>query len=157
MSIRSREHERGSALIVGLVFLLVMTIIGVTAMQGTSLQERMAGNLRDRTLAFQATEAALRAGETWLLVPANETAAQGHADLAAPQNWNGGGSHGTAAGFIADALHSADPVFHISPPRLVRVGASLPPEFRRVYEVTARGVGGSDTAVVVIQSRMDPE
>jgi type IV pilus assembly protein PilX len=32
-------------------------------MQGTSQQENMAGNVRDRNLAFQAAEAALRAGE----------------------------------------------------------------------------------------------
>ena len=51
--------NRGSALIIALVFLLVMTLIGVTAMQGTSQQETMAGNMRDRSLAFQAAEAAL--------------------------------------------------------------------------------------------------
>lgn len=36
-----------------------MTLIGTTAMQGTH-QQRMAGNMRDRNLAFQAAEAALR-------------------------------------------------------------------------------------------------
>ena len=51
--------NRGSALIIALVFLLVMTLIGTTAMQGTSQQETMAGNMRDRSLAFQAAEAAL--------------------------------------------------------------------------------------------------
>jgi type IV pilus assembly protein PilX len=40
-----------------------MTLIGVTAMQGTTQQESMAGNARQRNLAFQAAEAALRAGE----------------------------------------------------------------------------------------------
>jgi type IV pilus assembly protein PilX len=48
-------------LIVSLVILVVMTIVGVTAMRGTALEERMAGNLRDGTLAFEAAEAALRA------------------------------------------------------------------------------------------------
>jgi type IV pilus assembly protein PilX len=32
----------------------------------TSLEEKMAGNMRDRNLAFQAAEAALNAGETYL-------------------------------------------------------------------------------------------
>lgn len=58
--------QRGSALIIALVFLLVMTLIGVTAMQGTTQQEGMAGNTRQRNLAFQAAEAALRGGESIL-------------------------------------------------------------------------------------------
>lgn len=51
--------QRGSALIVALVFLLVMTLIGTTAMQGTTQQERMAGNYLDRMMSFQSTEGAL--------------------------------------------------------------------------------------------------
>lgn len=60
---RASILQQGSALIIALVFLLAMTLIGTTAMQGTSQQENMAGNVRDRNLAFQAAEAALRAGE----------------------------------------------------------------------------------------------
>ena len=55
-----RLTQGGSALIVALVFLLVMTLIGTTAMQGTTQQERMAGNYLDRMKAFQAAEGALK-------------------------------------------------------------------------------------------------
>ena len=61
----SRKDQRGVVLIVSLIFLLVLTLIGVTASQSTILQERMAGNVKDRNMALQASEAALRAGETW--------------------------------------------------------------------------------------------
>lgn len=64
--IHGTAWQRGSALIVSLVFLLVMTLIGVAAMQGTTQQENMANNARQRNLAFQSAEAALRAGETIL-------------------------------------------------------------------------------------------
>ena len=37
--VRGATWQRGSALIVSLVFLLVMTLIGVAAMQGTTQQE----------------------------------------------------------------------------------------------------------------------
>ena len=154
---RFARAERGAALIVGLVMLLIMTLIGATAMQSTTLQERMAGNTRDRHLAFQASEAALRAGEQWLMQPGNLDVADGHADLADPASWDGAGNHGSVDGFVSDDLHRANPVFHVSPPRLVRVGTTLPPEFRRIYEVTARGVGGTETAVVILQSKVDPE
>ena len=56
-------QERGAVLIVALVMLLLLTVIGLSSMRGTSLQETMAGNLRDTSLAQQAAEAALRAGE----------------------------------------------------------------------------------------------
>jgi type IV pilus assembly protein PilX len=63
---RNTSAQRGSALIVSLVFLLLLTILGVTAMRSSVLQERMAGNTRDTNLAFQAAETALRAGENIL-------------------------------------------------------------------------------------------
>jgi type IV pilus assembly protein PilX len=47
-------------LVVSLIVLLVMTLIGITSMQTTVLEERMAGNLRDRNLSFQAAEAGLQ-------------------------------------------------------------------------------------------------
>ncbi len=56
-------HESGAALFVCLVFLLIMTIVGLAGMQNTSLQEKMAGHLRDSDLAFQAAESALKVGE----------------------------------------------------------------------------------------------
>ena len=52
-----------------MVMLLAMTVLGVTAMRNTTLQERMAGNLRDSNLAFQAAERALREGEKFLRSP----------------------------------------------------------------------------------------
>jgi type IV pilus assembly protein PilX len=58
--------QRGFVLIVALVLLLVLTILGLAAAQSTSLEERMAGNARNRDLAFQAAEAGLRAAESCL-------------------------------------------------------------------------------------------
>lgn len=57
------SRERGAVLIVALVMLLLLTVIGLSSMRGTSLQENMAGNMRDSNLALQASEAALRKGE----------------------------------------------------------------------------------------------
>lgn len=58
--------QRGSVLIVSLVFLLLLTIVGVSAMNMTSLQEKMSGNFRDHDLAFQASEAALVEAEDYV-------------------------------------------------------------------------------------------
>jgi len=61
------KRQRGVVLIVALILLLVLTMIGVGVTQSTSLEERMAGNNRDKDLAFQAGEAGLRQGEDGLL------------------------------------------------------------------------------------------
>jgi type IV pilus assembly protein PilX len=55
-----RSSQRGAVLIVTLLFLVILTMLGVTAMSGTTMEERMAGNARDGSIALQAAEAALR-------------------------------------------------------------------------------------------------
>ncbi|MDF3021930.1 MAG: pilus assembly protein [Steroidobacteraceae bacterium] len=50
-------------MVVALIFLVVMTMLILASIRGTVMQERMAANLYDRSLAFQAAEAALREGE----------------------------------------------------------------------------------------------
>lgn len=52
-------QQRGIALVVALVLLVIVTLLGLAAIRGTSLQEKMAGNSYDREIGFQAAEAAL--------------------------------------------------------------------------------------------------
>lgn len=54
------NSQKGVALVTGLIFLVVLTLISVAAIRSTSLEERMAGNARDQNIAFQAAEAAVR-------------------------------------------------------------------------------------------------
>lgn len=58
-----KRAERGVALVVALVLLLVATLIGLSGIRGTNLQERMSANMYDRSLAFQRAEASLRDAE----------------------------------------------------------------------------------------------
>lgn len=52
--------QKGSALIVGLIIVLMLTLLGITTLRTTALEERMAGNQRDVNIAFQSAEGALR-------------------------------------------------------------------------------------------------
>lgn len=52
--------QRGIALVVALVLLLVITLVGLAAVRGTIMQQKMSANLYDREVAFQNAEAALR-------------------------------------------------------------------------------------------------
>ncbi|OOG13526.1 PilX N-terminal domain-containing pilus assembly protein [Pseudomonas sp. C9] len=56
--------QRGMALLVSLVFLLLLTLIGLSSMQNATLQEKMAGSVSLRNQSFQGAEAALRVGES---------------------------------------------------------------------------------------------
>lgn len=62
-----RKRESGVALIVSLIFLMLMTLISTSSMRIATMQERMAGNMRDWNIGFQRAEASLRAAEEWLL------------------------------------------------------------------------------------------
>jgi type IV pilus assembly protein PilX len=57
-------RQRGMALLVSLIFLLLLTLIGVSSMQNATLQEKMAGSVSLRNQSFQGAEAALRVGES---------------------------------------------------------------------------------------------
>lgn len=66
---RMRRHparQRGIALAVALFLLILITLIGLVAIRGTTVQQRMTANFYDRELAFQNAEAGLRAGQALL-------------------------------------------------------------------------------------------
>ncbi|PCJ17800.1 MAG: hypothetical protein COB04_08045 [Gammaproteobacteria bacterium] len=56
-------HQRGVILVTSLFILLLMTMLGITGVTTTSLEEKMAANLRDHYLAFQSAETSLLTGE----------------------------------------------------------------------------------------------
>jgi type IV pilus assembly protein PilX len=58
--------QRGAVLVVSLIFLLVVTMLAVSSISGTVLEEKMAGNTRDRNVAFQAAEGGVREAEEFL-------------------------------------------------------------------------------------------
>jgi type IV pilus assembly protein PilX len=59
----SRHHQCGMSLFPALMFLLVLAVLGVSALNSTVMQEKMVANTKDANLAFQAAEAGLRDGE----------------------------------------------------------------------------------------------
>ena len=73
----NHRAQRGVALIVALILLVVATLIGLAASRGTMLQERMSSNSYDRSLAFQRSEAALRAAEAVITAEGNIVALGG--------------------------------------------------------------------------------
>ena len=61
-----RTHQRGVVMVISLIALLLLSLIGTTAMRSSTMQEKISGNLRDQDVAFQAAEAALHEAEAFL-------------------------------------------------------------------------------------------
>jgi len=160
-------------LIISLMLLLLLTIIGVTAMNNVTLEERMAGNLRDADLAFQAAEAALRDGENWLSpLPISPAECTGTPPDACATVWKQGILNNlqnedyswwntTGRDYLTAAANefsgvTRDPVFIIEYNTFVRdslvVGQGSTVTGRDFYLVTSRAEGGSATAISVLQS-----
>lgn len=59
----SVRRQRGVSLIIVLLLLLIMTLLGLASLRSTIMQEKMSANLLDRSIGFQAAEAALREAE----------------------------------------------------------------------------------------------
>lgn len=158
-------QERGAVLMFSLIMLLLLTIIGVTAMQMTTLQERMAGGYRDRHLAFQGAEAALREGEDLLsraTVPDfSSNGADGFYQTGTAPDWSEFDSattrlyaDGDAGNEINDSLEEAPEYFIERLEYRGGVGNTLRPgplDENDLFRVTARSTGATGQATVVLQ------
>ena len=162
------QRQRGATLVVALIILVVLTLLGVTAMQGATMQERMAGNVRDVNVAFQAAEAALRDGEDFLsntvvLPPFNGNNGLYEApDIGDPRPWEAAGfnwdSDGRAYSGNEDFGGARVPTYVIEELQVSPqseggdIGLGLPTPAERLYRVTARGVGGNPNTIVILQT-----
>ncbi|MGB1310399.1 MAG: pilus assembly PilX family protein, partial [Leucothrix sp.] len=62
----SLKKQSGTVLILGLTLILILSVIVISSARTTVLQQKMSANLRDKELAFQAAESALKIGESYL-------------------------------------------------------------------------------------------
>lgn len=162
-------RARGAVLIVALVMLLVLTIIGVAGVQNTTMEERMAGNFRDRFTAFQAAEAALRRAEadiadatTFDAMTFNNASdgytytldkTVGSADPLDPDNYGKAVSVGTISGVSAAPEYFIEKLPKVPLPQSsLVVGFQSKPRDVQYYRVSARATGTTGRTEVVLQS-----
>ncbi len=160
----SPKKQQGVILAIGLIILLLMTLIGISGMQSTTLQEKMTGNFKDRNLAFQSSEAALRDAEQYLrttltIPPFNSTnglyqPGSNGVDVWTTVDWSDASGSVQYSSTIPDV--SSQPRYIIEelpavsdPKGSLEAGVTLPARF---FRSTSRAVGGTDTAVVILQS-----
>jgi type IV pilus assembly protein PilX len=162
VAMNSTQKQRGVTLIVALIFLAILTLLGITVARTTSMEERMAGNTRDRDLAFQSAEAALRDASNDLpgfLDPLDPdpfdgtTAGLIDGTGAAHANdqayWNGYDWEGSSQEATVDFELVASPPRYVIEKRPNTGPIATPTEH---WRITARGVGGSTNTVVILQA-----
>ncbi|WP_201314436.1 PilX N-terminal domain-containing pilus assembly protein [Dyella sp. EPa41] len=193
------RREQGVVLVVALVFLVLLTILGISAATHSLLQERMAGGLRNAQQAEMSAEAALRGAEWRLWKASSSVDANVRCgatvltdcylyDPAVPvavvtqfrtrAGWlpsagteynasNGGIDFTQSSAGLENAALAHNPRYLIEdlgeerPPGVgsqhesgvtssANTGAGNPST--HIYRITARGVGGSENAVRVVES-----
>lgn len=164
-SVKMHYRQSGTALILSMVFLLLLTILGLSSVRTTILEEKMTSNMRDQQIAFEAAETGLREGEKWLesqkSQPNTKSSTGGFVyaqnkltDLTQKDGswWNNTNTEQAATtlttvksqprfvleerGFIADSL----------------VRGYDPAKGRMLYRVAARGTGMSDSSQSMVES-----
>ena len=165
---RIKMGQKGFALIAAMILLVVITLLALGAMRGTTLQSRMAANLYDRGLAFQNAEAALKAAEEVIRTASSVSATScTDKDDVCPQypanTWSADSTGWTAVdtGFRANtgSGYSGVAQYHIDDMGLREIevtdGDFTGPVSVRVYRVTVRTHGDTGRAEVVLQSAVE--
>ncbi|MCI0734506.1 MAG: PilX N-terminal domain-containing pilus assembly protein [Methylococcaceae bacterium] len=173
------SSQKGAALAVSLIMLLVLTLIGITGMHTTTLEEKMSGNGRDYNLAFQAAEVALRTAEAYVesLVTVTDFVStnsndgrlaetETDPDYFSSDTWystNGSTVGSVQPSYLVSSLYGDQPryivkyVTEYDPDTNARLniggyGEKLAGAQVTVFRVTARGTGGTNDSQVLLQS-----
>ena len=172
-SVLNARREKGLALFMSLIMLLILTILGISSVQTTSLQERMSRNARDSDLAFQSAESALRDGEDVLetlnaltLFDAGTTGYYYEKDPGDNPNWRDVSwtaadgdyigattnisSVGTQPKYILEHLKAV--ISDADALNLDNIGQDTGSGRTQIFRVTSYATGGTDTARVMLQA-----
>lgn len=172
-TLQHKTKQSGAVLFVSLILLLIMTLLGISGMQTTILEEKMAGNFRNSNQAFQSAEAALRGSETWLSTQASEPVASStgtnnvwtlnvmdpdttnNKEWWAERNeawWQANAViYGTALAGINTSPYTIIEYKTFASDTLL-TGTGNTSTGLTFYQVTSRGTGGTDQAKVLLQS-----
>ncbi|WP_329956087.1 pilus assembly PilX family protein [Collimonas silvisoli] len=173
VSLQDRPHyrrQRGLILPMLLIFLLVMMFLGFGALRAALLEEKMATNAGNQQMAFQAAEHALRFCENQLrlspvTIPQLKQGPVTVDGASSKPYWEIADSWRNDEISVSVPRMSSEGTVAAAPPRCLverlqfdadlQYRQQLPPQFsqqRLAYRVTARGIGASTAAVVLLQS-----
>lgn len=170
----NKNRQEGVVLFMSLVMLLLLTVLGVSSIQTTTLQQRMARNANDSNLAFQAAESALRDGEDYLETlnamndfdgaNAGNNGFYYDQDPGTTPNWktlDWSAANGFRQGDTSITGVAAQPQYILEHVKTVisdadalnldNIGQDTGSGRTQIFRITARGTGGTAAAQTMIQ------
>ena len=176
MIVNRRQH--GTVLILSLLMILALTIIGVSGMGSTVVEEKMAGGMRDRNNAFQAAEAALKRGQQFFTPLVGTAAFDGTSgqyglgdadpDFWDPNTWTPTNSKSYVDPIVTTSTPSPLPYVYEQPRYILKYMGDVQVNHRSMniggygeqrngskvsnFRVTARGIGKETGSVVVLEA-----
>ena len=165
-----RQSQSGATLAITLIILFIITLLGVSTIQVTQLQEKMSANLQDKELSFNAAETALAAGEAWILSLTSQPASNALCTaypcvISAYQNLDL--SSQNASWWAANSTQYSSTLDNVtSPPRYIVEFLQFIPDTPEVgssaaqttgtyyYQITSRGTGSTNDSVSILQTTM---
>ena len=174
MSTRPTFSE-GFVLVTSLVILMILTMLTLSSVQGTGIQELISRNHRDSNLAFQRRETALVKAEATIeameavVYGVNVTPKIYDARATGPLLSTADFSWMSTAGYVnrlsgpeVDSVVATPPGFIIENVRTVisaedrlnidNIGQNPNTCCTQMFRITARGTGGTDVTQVIIQA-----
>jgi type IV pilus assembly protein PilX len=153
------RRQRGATLIIALIFMVILAMLGASVASNNTMQERMASNTRNRDLAFQAAELAVRTAEANMLAGSNYGTAGNVGQYANPPTtaglWTGFADNYSANDWRGFAWTTAS--YAITPANVAGndvaarylVERLTPVAGSRYYRITARGTGPNNSVAIV--------
>lgn len=178
MKMHRFNRQDGVALFMSLVMLLILTLLGLSSVQTTSMQERMSRNARDSNLAFQGAESAIKNSEVYLdtvtsLLPFQNNNTEGRYDATedgdgpvdlSAFDWDTASNNSRQFNAVDIEIGSVvkeqkyiiefikTVVSDEDRLNLDNIGQDTGSGRTQIFRVTSYGTGGTDTAHVMIQS-----
>jgi type IV pilus assembly protein PilX len=177
---RARELQRGVVLVSSLLLLLVVTIMALSMFRSSGMQEKVAGNMREKQRALQAAVSAQTYAEQWLIansanapVVCNSllSANAGLGQICSNKLWVSTPSVTTVPWVVAGvtgvgvtytpptmnvaAASAASSNNYVSAPAfyISDAGASADPNVPgEIYQIDAVGYGGNSNTAAVVES-----
>jgi type IV pilus assembly protein PilX len=167
MKIRPLSQQQGVVLAIALMLLFVMTLIGITALQSSLLQEKITANLNESHLAMQSADNALREAENFIEGLSNTDSfgtsgglyTQGNApDPLLASTWTGSSarvssSHGgqvVAPRYFIELINAYTGAGNDI--NIYNYGQDPQGRPVTVFRIVARGTGGTGRAEVILES-----
>jgi type IV pilus assembly protein PilX len=174
-NLRTRK-QGGFALVTSLLVLIIMTLLALSMFRSLGLQEKIAGNTREKQRSLQAAESALQYGEWWLsqgnggtgttcttVYSANTVANMQTCTnaLANPTTlpWTARGDYlppsmtvASGGGLVSTGVTAGDINYYAKPSLYIQYLGLDPTGKTQLYQVTGAGYGGSANSVSVVRS-----